>query len=137
MLKVRSVKRGPAKPQMKFSEWLNSDQFAAGRYKVVRIFAPARFPSGAVIFEAQDAFVKLALAKDAWNAFVEQYTIKKKALENVIFYVVIDDENVSIDKEDYESDTNIARYEYESGVWRLRFVSNEEAIDDSDDLVKI
>jgi len=106
MLKLGSLQ----KPTMKFSEWLRSGG-RKGRYPIVLVFKPLKYPSGAVIFETGSTRVRYSIRQEMYIHVRELVKVGKYRL-----YFVLTEQSYGIEWEETQEGS------YEETDWGWRWV---------------
>lgn len=130
MFKVKTVKR-QTKPQLTFKEWVQTS-YADGRYLIRRIFPPRRYPSAAIVFETDNAYVKMNVDPETWKAFAKQQGVVKGKDIAGEWYLVVKGDDIYIDP--VKSGDKMYAYDASKGIWQLRYVNSDDGGYDAEEI---
>ncbi len=125
MLKLGSFNTRKVKETLTFREFMTNHR-KAGKFPITFIFAPSRYPSGAVIFETEHHRVKFTLSAEYWKAFKDTFRIKPEDIVGVEFFFVLTDNDYGIEKEDNNTNTLIPVYEYNKSKKYFKLVYKDK-----------
>ncbi len=94
MLELGRIRRGGRR--MTFREWAEAlpENYEGGRYLVVALLNPSRYPSGAVVFSLGDGgSVKLSLKEETYKQLLRTFKFRRGSDRlGVRLFLVIDEE---------------------------------------------
>ena len=114
-----------------FREWVENlpPEYQGGRYLVVALLNPSRFPSGALVFAlGEDGSVKLTLKEEIYKSLLKAYRFRKgQDKAGIRLYLVVDEEgNYYVDSEDDEK----GGYVVQNWGWKFaRDMSEADEVD--------
>ena len=124
MLKIGSIGKLRGK-RLTFREWVVNlpDGYRGGRYFILALLNPSKFPSGAVVFSlGEEGSVKLTLKEETYRSVLKSFKFRKgQDRAGIRLYFVLDgDGNYYIDGEEDERGGYIVQN------WGWKFTSNIE-----------
>ena len=114
-----------------FREWVENlpPEYQGGKYLVVALLNPSRFPSGALVFSLGDeGSVKLTLKEETYKSLLKAFRFRKgQDKEGIRLYLVVDEEgNYYVDSEDDEK----GGYVVQNWGWKFaRDMSEADEVD--------
>jgi len=120
MARFKLGQLGQGKRSVKFGEWLREKKNVVGRYPIVMILLPSKYPSGALIFEDEDYRVKKTVDGEILKQMLKSFKFRKEQdREGLKLYLVFDETGeYYVEGEDAGG---IAKYEWKPN-WGWRFI---------------
>ncbi len=132
-IKVKTINR-QTKPQLTFSEWAKN-HYAEGRYLVRRIFPPRQYPSAAVIFETENAYVKMNIDPETWKAVAKDAKLVKGSDVVGTMYAVVEKDDVYTDF--VAGSGGIYTYDRSKNIWQYRPLNTATEAPEDDDAIDL
>ena len=130
MLQLGSIRKAQ-RQRLTFKEWVQAlpPEYQGGKYLVVALLNPSKFPSGAIVFSLGDeGSVKLSVREETYKQLLKSYGFRKgRDKEGLRLYLIVDsDGNYYVDSEDDEK----GGYVVQNWGWKFaRDMSEADEVD--------